>query len=202
MAGDLLDVISKLDHRDVQIVQVAGGLAEQAVRLVGAERAALGVVRNPVQGVHRLVVVVAPAAHLALEPGYGSPVDDDRGTEVARDIIVGQLDEDSHELRDAHAVAFGERGDPVLLIGGYTHVDVLAVFAQLCSFASWQADVEDACLFRGAGHPPQSRINGKGFAAYLVEHPANPATALSSCCGMWKVAGLDPSSMLALVRTA
>lgn len=105
---------------------------------------------------HGLVVVVAPAAHLALEPAGGDAVEHHGGADSLRHAVGGQLDEHAHELRDGEPVSRREVERPVLLAGREPHVYALAASAHRRSSLSGQV-LGGRLPPRGAGHPSQRR---------------------------------------------
>lgn len=67
--------------------------------LLRLEATANGVVGCSVQSVYGLIAMVFPAAHLALQPRDGAPVDDHRGMNpIGVGALGGELDQSPHEL--------------------------------------------------------------------------------------------------------
>lgn len=166
MLGNVPDVVPQFHDRDVEIFEIPFRPSQEPMGLFGLEAPSLRVVGDPVQRVHRLVVVVSPATHLTLELRNGAPVDDYRGVKpIGIDTFCRELDQNSHELGDAEVLALGKVDCAALLIRGEPHVDVLAVFAHLYSFASGQANVEGACHL-GARGIPRKAVAIRPAAAY------------------------------------
>ncbi|KXB64305.1 hypothetical protein HMPREF1868_00114 [Olsenella sp. DNF00959] len=190
VATEIMRLLAQLHDGDVQILQVSRRDAQQPLRLVGPEAAALGVVGDAVERVHGLVVVVAPAAHLALEPTCGGAVEHHGGAGAFHRAVGGQLDEHANELRDGEAVSRREVERPVLLAGREPHVYALAASAHHRSSSSGQV-LGGRLPPRGAGHPPQ-RHRPEGRDARSQDGPHGNAYANEGF-----IAATDPSPMRA-----
>ena len=153
VATEIIRLLAQLHDGNVQTLQVSRRYAKQPLRLVGPEAAALGVVGDAVERVYVLVVVVAPAAHLTLDPACGGAVEHHDGADTFHRTVDGQLDEHENELQDGEAVSRREVEHPVLLARHELHGYALAASAHRRSPYSGQV-LGGRLPPRGAGHPP------------------------------------------------